>query len=276
MSHFAGTVTIEEPFPDWAWPNAWAWAEYRREQLADDFFPASLPAFVESYSDRFRNSRTFGLCKNGVLNGVVIIEPQSPVVATAHILLSRRLWGVPAAVLRGVALLAFEGDPALIRIQSFVPAWNRLAIALSVRIGGTVEGVLRGATLRGGKPADAVLIGMTRGEFYGTELRGIDGRDQQQLDRQQHHREQLLPNSTGAAVGSGLDAVERSGVVERGNADTGKHGGSDGGKRRDEQDFKRSDGPGKPVPRGAGIRKKRSDGADNASGRAGKRKRDRK
>ena len=274
MSHFTGTVTITEPFESWAWPNAWAWAEYRREQIADDFFPASLPAFVEEHSVRFRNSRTFGLCKNGVLNGVVIIEPASPVVATAHILLSKRLWGVPVAVLRGVALAAFEANPALIRIQSFVPSWNRLAIALSVRIGGTVEGTLRGATLRGGKPADAVLIGMTRGEFYGTELRPAVVKQQRNIDIVD--KRDVLPDADRGTERSGLDALAGSRGVQLGNADTGNHGIADGGERRDEQDVERPDGSRQPVPRSKGIRKKRGDGAGNATGRTRARKPDRK
>lgn len=269
-------IEILSPFPEWAWPNAWAWAEHRRDQLADDFFPANLPAFVEQYSVRFRHSRTFGLCKNGVLNGVVIIEPVSPVVATAHILLSKRLWGMPAVILQGVAFAAFESDPELIRIQSFVPAWNRLAIALSVRIGGTVEGVLRGATLRGGRPADAVLIGMTREEFYGTESRRIDGRDVQQLDCEQQPEQHVQPDADRGAERGGINPVAGSGGVKRRRSDTGKHGIADGGGRRDKQDLKRADRKDKPVPRAKGIRQKRADRTDDPAGRTGKRRPDRK
>src|ERR1700733_5441043 len=103
MSDFKGTVEIREPFESYAWPNAWFWCEAVRNQFADDFFPSTLAQFVEQYSVRFGNARTFGLWKNKVLAGIVVLEPQSPVVATAHILLSKRLWGVPASELRRVA-----------------------------------------------------------------------------------------------------------------------------------------------------------------------------
>lgn len=287
-------ISIQEPFPDYAWPLAFEWAESRRIQLADDFFPATIDAFVESSLSKY--SRTFGLWKNEILSGAVAVEWASPVVMTAHIVLSKRLWGVPAEELRQVTALLFDTEASLIRIQAFVPAWNRLAIALALRLGGRVEGTLRSATMRGGKPADAVLVAITREDFFtsveapdlspettweqgkqvvdGPELRIVAGRDQRS-DIVVDERD-VLAQSDGSPEPGGGTAVAGSGSGERGNVDAGSDSGRDGGGRPDQQDIERAERPGKQLPRGKGVRVKRVDGKSSAAGRTVKRKPDRK
>ena len=66
--------------------------------------------------------------------------------------------------------MLFYTEPDLIRIHSVIPAWNRAAIRLAERLGGTIEGTLAGMFLRHGKPADGVLVGMTKEEFYGARV----------------------------------------------------------------------------------------------------------
>jgi hypothetical protein len=266
-------IEIREPFPEYAWPMAWGWADTCRAQIADDFFPPTIDAFVELSLSRYR--RTFGLWKDGLLSGAVAVEWASPVVMTAHILLSKRLWGVPASDLRAVAQLLFDTEASLIRIQAFVPAWNRLAIALAKRLGGSVEGTLRSATMRSGKPADAVLVAITREEFFnGPELRiavGADGIEYVAVDQRD-----IRPGSVGSPGAAGGNAVERSVGSERRNVVAGSDGGGDGGRQRDQPDVERADKPGNSDARGKGIRAKRDNRAGNASGRAKPRKPGRK
>jgi RimJ/RimL family protein N-acetyltransferase len=266
---------VTEPFDDWAWPLAWNWAEARRNQIADDFFPSTLDGFVESSIRRYY--RTFGLWTNGRLSGAIAVERASPIVFTAHILLSKRLWGIPASELRTVAALLFASEPQLIRIQAYVPVWNRLALALTKRLGGTVEGTLHSATMRNGKPADAVLLAITREDFFnGIELRRRVqefGREQQV---EQHRREHILGGPDSRTEPDGLEPVERSGSGRDGQVDAGNSGTGNGGRRSGKQDVGRSDGPRKQLPRGKGPGEKRTDRKGNAAGRTGKRKPDRK
>jgi RimJ/RimL family protein N-acetyltransferase len=267
-------IEIREPFPDWAWALAWGWVEKRRIQIADDFFPLTLGAFVETSVGTY--ARTFGLWKDNSLSGAIAFRQDSPCVATAHILLSKRLWGIAASDLREAARMMFESQPVLIRIQAFVPAWNRLGIALALRIGGTVEGTMRGATMRRGLPADAVVVGITRGEFYGTELRGrIEPGDNEQHEQRQPDQHVLVA-AVQSAEPAGDQLVERSVSSERRDVVTGSDGGRNRRGRSDQQDIERVDKPRKPVPRPARVRVKRADRTDDAPKRTGKRKPDRK
>ena len=265
-------IDISEPFPDWALPLAFLWTERSFRQFADDFFPRTQDAFVEEYRRLASRARTFGVWKDNLLGGIIICEQASPVVASAHILLSSRLWGTPAAELRKAAELMFASQPSLNRIQSFVPKWNRLAVALAVRLGGKIEGTLRGVTLRGGQPADAVLVGMTREDFVNGSRTGSFGRrDQQQLDRDDG--EHLLADPDGRSEPDpGNDPRERSDGGERGHADAGNDGGGDKRGRSDQQDVGGGNEPGHPVPRLPRIRTKRADRTGGTGGRAGKEK----
>jgi RimJ/RimL family protein N-acetyltransferase len=256
-------IEIKEPFPEWAWPKAWAWATSNRRSF-DDFFPPDLARFVEEYSVRFARARTFGLWKDSSLDGIVILEPNSPTVATAHILVARRLWGLPAAELRKVAGVAFERDPWLRRIQAFVPASNRLAIALSKRIGGTAEGTLRKAIMRNGRMEDAIVFGLTREEFYGRESRGSVRTDQLEGDLDLGRSEHLRSGTDGGTVGPRDEALVGSGGVDRGHADAGSSGAEERGGGRDQQNEQRDARPDKPVLRKPRIRKKRNSGKSGA------------
>jgi len=268
-------IRITEGFPQWAWPLAWEWASARRRQLADDFFPSSIDEFVESYSVRFRDARTYGVWKNDNLGGVIICERSSPVVFTAHILLSRRLWGVQASELQTAATLLFASEPQAIRIQAFVPAWNRLAIALACRIGGTIEGTLRSATLRNGQPADAVLVALIREDLNGTELRGVGRRDGQQLEQQRHDVEHVLAGTDVAAEPDRIGPVVGSGGVKRGHDVPRGRSAGNGVGRHDQQDVGRNGKPDQPVPRGARVRKIGRNGIDSAPNGTRKAKRPR-
>jgi hypothetical protein len=265
------SIEVREGFPEWAYPTAWAWAATRRECF-DDFFPADFHVFVEEYSVRFRTARTYALWKNGSIGGVVILEAAGPCVATAHILLSRRLYGTPAAELAEVARRAFTDAPKLIRIQAFIPAWNRLAIALCKRLGAVEEGTLRAATLRAGRPADAVVLGLTRRDWDGIESRRIVGRNDQLLNGLVHTGEHVQSNAGDDAGRTRDDASGRLGGVERGDADAGNAGDGDDERQPDQPDGEGGNGSRTANARRPRARAKRANGASDASGRVGARK----
>jgi RimJ/RimL family protein N-acetyltransferase len=272
-------IEFREPFPEWGWAMAWEWASKRRHQLADDFFPRSQDEFVEGYSRAFSKARTLGLWKDGSLGGAIIFVPDSPVVATAHILLSRRLWGTPAVELRGAAALMFESQPELIRIQAFVPAWNRLAIAQAKRLGGSVEGILRAATMRDGNPADAVVVGITREDFFdGLEPGRIGRRVELQLDEQQQRidEQHVFAGADLPSEQSGQHAIERSGYDRVGGDDAGSDGGGDSGRGPDQQNGERNRRKNAAVSRVPRVRIERADGRGGAPDRARKTKQPRR
>ena len=253
-------IEFRQPFPAFAWPLAWQWANARRRQLADDFFPRTMAEFVESYSVRFANARTYGVWKNDNIGGVVIFERASEVVVTAHILLSRRLWGIPASDLRRAATLLFDAEPETIRIQAFVPAWNRLAIALAVRIGAKNEGTLRCATLRNDAPADAVVVGLTREDLHGTELRRGDEFGTDQRDGQQHAVEHVFAAAADVAKPARIESLDGSRGVKRGSGDAGRGGAADGFGELDQPDVGHGRKQNTAVPRKPRVRKVRSVG----------------
>lgn len=268
------SIDVSEPFPAWAWPLAWAWLDNARHQALHDFSPKTAEEFVE-YSSR-AYARTFGIWKDGSLGGAVGIGRDSPCVATVHILLSRRLWGIPGAEIAKIGALLWESEPELQRIQAFVPAWNRLAIALCRRLGGTVEGTMRAATMRGGKAADAVVIGMTRGDYVnGIELRGVGRTDQQQLElvSEREPVEHVLGRAverTGASVEPvlELDSFFADGADEPGH-DSGDHGE----RGLDQQELRGNGHDAAKPARGARVRdvgSKRKHDAANGTGKRGR------
>lgn len=267
-------IDIREPFPEFAWPLAWEWLDKARAQALDDFGPSTPDEFVE-YSRR-AYARTWGIWKDDLLSGAVAIGQDTPAVATVHILLSVRLWGIPREDLRKVGALLFESQPRLQRIQAFIPVWNRLAIAMARRMGGIVEGIMRGATVRGGKPHDVVLLGVTREEFgNGTGTRRIDGRDQLELEQQQQrqHIERVLSGADFAPVDADERAGDGRGGGDVGSAVAGSAGGRDERSGPDQQNVERSLQPGKQLPRVARLRQQRDKRADEPAGGTGKTKR---
>jgi RimJ/RimL family protein N-acetyltransferase len=268
-------IALAAPFPEWALPTAFAWASGRLRQFADDFFPQTPAEFVE-YSRRW--FYTLGIWQDSTLSGAIVFDRASEVVAIAHILLSRRLRRVPAEEYRQAAAMLFEAHPEIIRIQAFVPAWHRAAIRLAAAIGGTVEGTLRGATLRGAKPADVVLIGMTQEEFYGRESRRGILIVAEPIDRDKlgDAGEYIRAWTDRPADTTGQEPVDGSGGEGRGHDVAGGAGAEERGGGHDQQNIGRSGGPGKPVPRRPRVRKIGNDGKGDTAGRTGTRERARR
>jgi len=275
-------ISFSEPFPEWAWAQAWEWAKAYRQHF-DDFFPKTIAEFVERYSIRFRNARTFAIWKNGSIGGALAFERDSPCTVVAHILLSKRLRGTPAGELFQAAALVFE-DPALLRIHAYVPAWNRLAIALCRRLGGTEEATLRDVTLRHGRPADCVLMSLTRSVYewlekepaYGIKSRRVVRLDQPDSYRHIDDGQHVRAGTNGAAVADRGQPLDGALGGERRDTEPRSGGPEERGGVEHQHDERRDDRPHKPVPRVARVRQKRDGGKSRAHDGVGKAKRARR
>lgn len=259
-------LEIREGFPDFAWPIAWSWIEGRRG-VFDDYGPKTDVEFVERYLVVYQNGKTFGIWENGRIGGVIGFEWNSPTCVTAHILVSKRLWGKSnSEQFREAARLMFEAAPDLLRIQAFVPTSNRLAAGLAKRMGARSEGILRDATMQGGKPVDVELLGLTRRDFFeevkdGTELRRVE----QQIDSKSIDVGEYLGHVLSAAIGTPVDAPERVQQPGPGDDDRAtqpeRRGGGDGKRGRDKQNGNGHGNKDSAVPRIPRIRGKRTVGA---------------
>lgn len=161
----APKVRVESPFPAAAWPRVWQWIADFRRSVADDFAPATCSAFVEQQLARAEHSRTWAVYHDAELCGLVAYEPVSPVTGMTHAMFRKDFWGhaITETALRMVYAEIFAGGARRIFGTPFTT--NHASNALAMRLGFKKEGVLRKHTLRGGKPADMIVLGLLKEEF---------------------------------------------------------------------------------------------------------------
>jgi RimJ/RimL family protein N-acetyltransferase len=156
-------VSLVQPFPEYAWPRVWAWCKPFRHLLADDFAPKTMGEFVEARMAS--NWATAAIVRDGEICGLLALEPLNPVCGLVHIVVRRDAWGRDTTD-RAVRLgLQAAFDSGLLKVCGHTFTDNRMARALHRRMGFREEGILRSHTMRGGKPADLVLCGLTKEEF---------------------------------------------------------------------------------------------------------------
>ena len=158
-------VRVDSPFPLFALPRLWTWVQRVRRHVCDDFSPTTIEQFVEQWQgDMARGGRTWAVYKGKDLVGLISAEQLSPVVATVHLLFHKSGWGhdttVPA--LQEVFRDVFERAQ---KITALVFADNANVIGLARKVGAEKEGVLRAHTLREGRPADMVALGLLKEDF---------------------------------------------------------------------------------------------------------------
>lgn len=198
----APEVTVREPFPEYAWPEAWLWTRDLRGRIMDDFGPRTLEEFVVWAVRTSERARTWGVWKSGELGGLVTFEAHNPVMGVSHVVFRKTFWGRATTV---AALRAVYGEvfsSGIQKIASVVFEDNHAVRALARRGGAREEGVLRAHTLRGGKPASMIALGILKEEFE----RGING----------------SVGSTGGSGGQHDGSKDQHGVVDE-HADV--HGG---------------------------------------------------
>lgn len=157
-------VEVVSPFPEYAWPLVWQWIQTFRARVCDDFAPLTCAGFVSQMTAL--KARTWAVYRDEELGGVIVIEGDSPHRATAHCIFSRAFWGrettLPA--MRAVGEQVFAGS--LGKVMMFPFSDNHQMRALNRELGAVEEGILKGHTLRGGKPVDQVAMALFKDAFY--------------------------------------------------------------------------------------------------------------
>ena len=266
-------IELIEPIPVWSYPLIWGWYEQSRRVASDDFGPKTINEFVELYGGRAQSGRVFGICINGQIGGVVEFEQATPALAIGHILFAPwflRQRGASAAALKAACARLFETS-GTVKILGLIPEDNRLAIAMCVRHGATVEGLLRHHTVRDGKPINAVAVGVTKEEFGGIE-RGT----QLRWDKIKEHRNITagLDLHAGTEQPSGLHPEFPPGVAA--GSDLGRDQPERGGdpdieRRHNQQDLLGDRRPDAEVSGGPRLRAKRGVRKGATPNRTGKR-----
>jgi RimJ/RimL family protein N-acetyltransferase len=275
-------ISLVDPVPTHLLPLAWGWLEPVRQMVCDDYSPKNIASFVEFSIEAVRRGRVMGVRENERLVGVITFEQVNPAMANMHVLFSPHFKGVQkTGVASRMACERLFATTSSEKILGLIPSTNRLAIALAVRSGARIEGVLRSHTLRDGVAVDAVAVGITKEEFgHGTGYRraGRGSIEQHQVD--EHNDAGILGGPVELAVGTGGDVVEPAGIGANGNNLTQRASDGDGLRQPDQQDLGcigHGDQPVSGKPRVRGKRTDRgsgaSDGAGKTSGARGKRER---
>jgi hypothetical protein len=274
-------ITLEEPFPPWAWPVVWSWIEPFKSKLFDDYGPRTAREFVD-FTER-TYTRTFGIFEGGRLGGAVAFQQPWESLAIAHMIFAPRMYRVATAEGLYEACQRLFATSKTVKILGLIPEDNRLAIALALRHGARLEGTLRAHTLRNGKPLNVVAVGVTREEFDGLQFRRRErrhigyaknvGLDNLHGECQRDGIEHVLPLADSVAEPARDDVIE---LIERGlfgNSITGRAGAEDGGGRHDQQELHQPGRPDEPGAGGPRVRTKRNDRINGPENRTGKTRR---
>jgi RimJ/RimL family protein N-acetyltransferase len=161
---FLPKIETVSPFPAGAIPRAWEWMQSFMARVADDYGPKTKDEFVDQFLSR-AGVLSWGVLRDGELGGMVTFQPVNPTVGVMHVLYRKEFWGkaITDASMREICRDIF--GRGFNKITSLVFADNNAIIAMAMRGGGKREGLLRQQTMRGGKPADMVAIGILREDF---------------------------------------------------------------------------------------------------------------
>ena len=165
----AGEVTLVSPFPMHAVPRVWGWMAEFRSRLVDDFgAPKNIDEFVDGWERHERIGRqSWGVIRNGDLGGVILAVQLSPMVTQVSAVFRRSFCvnNIPLLAL-GLALReVFAGGAHKATATLFQTSHSMISVAC--QLGGKKEGVFEQHTLRGGKPANLVVIALQKENFHG-------------------------------------------------------------------------------------------------------------
>jgi RimJ/RimL family protein N-acetyltransferase len=170
-------LTVTNPFPFEALPRVWAWIAPFRERICDDFSPQTQDAFVAGMAAKWQGyAATWAIRAGGELGGLVTFERLTPHLGTAHIVVKHDFHGKGVAV-RAARIAVSEMFALGIGKLALYPLEGNLALgSLHANLGAKREGCLKGHTLRGGKPIDVWVYGLSREQFEGTQgVSGVSG-----------------------------------------------------------------------------------------------------
>lgn len=161
-------IRIETPFPDFALPRVWTWAQQFRGRVFDDFAPATMDEFVATWRLRIGAEPSWLVSRDGEVGGVVLFRPETPVRGEMACLFKREFWladGLVVEALRQVFGAIFFSGKEIEKVGVTVFRDNAHLLHFLRLLGGEKEGVLRANTRRGGRLVDQVVIGVTRADF---------------------------------------------------------------------------------------------------------------
>jgi RimJ/RimL family protein N-acetyltransferase len=153
---------ILSPFPAWAVPRVWVWMQQFRGRVMDDFGPRTLEEFMAEWEARQPARMSWAVLRDGEIGGLVVVDRQSPVLGATHCVFKRSFWGHEDTVdaLKQIYEQAFSAG--IQKLSCAVFPDNAQLIHLARRVGARREGRLKNHTLRDGKPADLLILGLER------------------------------------------------------------------------------------------------------------------
>jgi RimJ/RimL family protein N-acetyltransferase len=162
-------IDVRSPFPFEALPRIWRWIEPFRAQLSNDSSPKTLDEFLAFKAPNWKKRRTWAIYGDGELGGLIEFEKLDSWLGTAHFLLKpefhRQGLSIKAARIAAADIFEHEGIGKL----TFQILAGNLAIgSLLCNLGARREGTLEGHTLRGGKPTDLWVYGLSKETFQGS------------------------------------------------------------------------------------------------------------
>ncbi len=156
---------IITPFPIHAVPRIWTWTEEFRHQVTDDFGPKSLAEFMADWEAKGELRLSWAIVHEGEIGGLVCVDRVSPVLGAVQFITKRSFWGSEKILPPIRAAYAAAFATGIQKLYSAVFIDNANVIHLARLLGAVREGRLRNHTMRGGKPADMLVLGITAADF---------------------------------------------------------------------------------------------------------------
>lgn len=213
-------IELREPFPEYAWPQVWSWTRAFASRVEDDWAPKTLDTFVQQFTSMGDRARTFAVSRDGELGGLFVMESVNPHCGMVHAVFKKAFWG--RTISDEAARLGFDiAFEELGKLSGLVFKDNHAVRAWYKRIGFREEGLLVGQTLRGGKPVDVVICGLTKEAWKhgrNDSTRSIAGREEQQRIEPNHDDGLELDVHAGPIEPAGIAGhhiVEHAGESER-------------------------------------------------------------
>jgi RimJ/RimL family protein N-acetyltransferase len=177
-----------------------------RHRVIDDFGPKTVDDFVEYSIHQAERTRTWGVWRDRELGGLITFEKHNEVMGVSHVIFKRTFWGQATTVTAMRAVYAQIFEAGFRKIASVVFEDNHAMRDLARKGGARQEGLFLDHTQRAGKLVNMVALGLTKGDFDGTDDRtgraaGILGEHDGRADVDQRHHQDADVHA-GAAGGA--------------------------------------------------------------------------
>jgi RimJ/RimL family protein N-acetyltransferase len=155
-------ISVKEGFPIELGGNLWAWLNLPRDPNFDDFGPRDKEEFMVQLRRRVRREKTWLINCGGSAVGFIGFVPQNPVTGQFHGMVIRpsfRHKGCGREAARVVVDQLFSEGFRKLTVMTFADNHHIWSVFRS--LGFEEEGLIQGATQRGGKPLDMRMLGLS-------------------------------------------------------------------------------------------------------------------